>query len=92
MKKKALITGAVLVAAWLALLLGGGRVLVQETKVEPGATFVVEGCGDVGASDHTSLVCRYFTGRSVVTSVYWYAPNGVMGKDECPILVASRTA
>lgn len=85
-----LIAIGVVAAAWLTFLAFGARVLIGETLVEPGTSFVVQGHGDVGDSKQASLVCRYFTGRSVVTSVFWYSPNNVMGKDECPILTRAQ--
>ncbi len=68
------------------LLLSGRRVLISETKVHPGETYAVEGYGNVGAATQASLVCRYFTGRSFQTSVFWYSPNGILGRDSCPFI------
>ena len=67
-----------------ALLLSGQRVLVYEHIAKPGENYVVPEHGDLGESKHPSLHCRYFTGRSFVDSVYWYAPNNIGGKDSCP--------
>lgn len=59
------------------------RILVSETKVQPGTTFVDPEFGDLGKEGQASLVCRYFTGRSVRTHAYWYSPNNMFGKDQC---------
>lgn len=75
------------IAASLALLVSGRRVLIWETKVTPGDRYVISEYGDLGAAQQASLVCRYYTGRSVLTSVHWYSSNGLMGKDQCPFLV-----
>jgi hypothetical protein len=70
----------------LVLLLTGNRVLIWETKVEPGQSFIVEGWGDLGSNKQASLVCRYFTGRGVVSDVMWFSPNNILGRDSCPFL------
>lgn len=49
----------------LLLLVFNLRVLVGETKVQPGQTFIVEDHGDLGHAQQGTLACRYFTGRSV---------------------------
>ncbi|MBL8690929.1 MAG: hypothetical protein JNL04_17630 [Rhodospirillaceae bacterium] len=59
------------------------RLLVWETKVTPGDTYVVKG-NDLGKSQQPSLVCRYFTGIDVVTQVMAYQPSS--GNGGCPIL------
>ena len=64
------------------------RMLVWETKVVPGERYEVAGVGDVGKSSHPSLVCRYFTGRSIAIKVVAYEPAS--GKtDTCPFLAAN---
>ncbi|MRD49680.1 hypothetical protein GHT07_20615 [Caenimonas koreensis DSM 17982] len=70
----------------LVLLLSDRRILVYEHKVNPGESFVEGEWGDLGKASQSQLVCRYFTGRSVQTTVYWHAPNNIMGKDQCPFL------
>ncbi len=70
----------------LSLLVSGRRVLVHEIKVSPGEHYVVPEHGDLGASQQASLVCQYFTGRSIVVSVFWYSSNNVLGKDQCPFI------
>lgn len=77
------IVGAVL----LLLLVFDLRVLIGETKVQPGQKFLIEDYGDLGHNQQGTLVCRYFTGRSVKTIVFWYSPSNVLGKDECPFLI-----
>lgn len=59
------------------------RMLVWETKVTPGDTYVVRG-HDLGRSSQPQLVCRYFTGVDVVTQVMDYAPSA--GSGSCPFL------
>jgi hypothetical protein len=59
------------------------RLLLWETKVTPGDTYVVKGV-DVGKSQQPSLVCRYFTGVDVVTKVITYKPAD--GSGSCPFL------
>lgn len=88
MKLRALLIAviSVLVIAWLALLVSDGRLLLSETKVEPGQDFVVPEWGNVGKAGQASLVCKYFTGRSTVMRVFWYSPNNILGKDACPLL------
>lgn len=74
------------VAIWLMLLLTDTRVLISETKVNPGQKYIVEEHGDLGANNQSTLVCRYFNGRKILTSVLWYSPNNFLGKDSCPFL------
>ncbi len=59
------------------------RLLVWETKVTPGDTYVVKGA-DIGKSQQPQLVCRYFTGVDVVTKVMTYQPSS--GSGSCPFL------
>ena len=72
----------------VALLVSGRRVLISETKVNPGDTYVVEDYGNLGAASQASLVCRYFTGRNTQTRVLWYSPNNILGRDSCPFMDA----
>lgn len=72
----------VLISAFL--LLSGRRLLVWETRVNPGDNYVVAGWGNLGTAGQAQLACRYFTGRSVVTHVLWYSPNNFLGRDQCP--------
>jgi hypothetical protein len=67
MRKRIVSTVVLLALACLALLVTGTRVLIWETKVEPGQTYAIEGWGELGGFVGTSfLVCRYFTGRKIV--------------------------
>jgi hypothetical protein len=68
----------------VTLLIAGQRVLINQTLVQPGTSYVVPGYGDVGKSAQGSLVCRYFTGRNFTDNVLWYSDNNVTGRDECP--------
>ncbi len=72
------------------LLASGNRLLIYEHKVNPGEEYVVFEHGDLGAAQQASLVCRYFTGRSVLTSVFWYSPDNLMGKDQCPFITSEK--
>lgn len=85
-KKIAITLLVILASICLLLLISSKRVLVWETKVEPGEIYVLPEWGDLGKAQQAQLVCRYFTGRSIKLSVYWYSPNGIMGKDQCPFL------
>jgi hypothetical protein len=76
----------ILFSAIIYLLISGNRVLLSETKVEPGQNYVVSDWGNLGKAEQASLVCKYFTGRSVKISVYWYSPNNLLGKDQCPFV------
>lgn len=82
------ILGAAIVAE-LVLLLGGYRLLVREDLVKPGQTYVLDGWGNLGTAQQAQLVCFYFTGRSILPTVFWYSQNGIMGQDECPFIVAA---
>ncbi len=85
-RRVALVVFASLIGCEVAILVLGFRVLVSETRVEPGQTYIVEGWGNVGAAQAPSLVCRYFTGRSVRPHVLWYSANNIMGADQCPFI------
>lgn len=86
-KRRALIALGIAFAFVITLLVSDRRVLVWETRIHPGQTYVVGEWGDLGKASASSLVCRYFTGRSVLTTVYWHSPNNIMGRDQCPFLV-----
>ena len=79
-----LVIGALLCAT---LLISGNRVLVYEKIVNPGDYYLVVDYGDLGKSDQGSLVCRYFTGRSVLTRVFWHSSDSIFGKDQCPFIL-----
>jgi len=63
------------------------RLLLWQTKVIPGETYEVAGYGDLGKSRQPSLVCRYFTGLGIETTVEAYAPGGPPAGDFCAFLV-----
>lgn len=90
-RRIALGVAAVLLVAELALLVSGAKVLVWEDRVRPGGKpYFVEGYGNLAKDSPGSegnLVCRYFTGRGVVTRVLWYSPNNFMGADQCSFIV-----
>lgn len=80
-------TAVVLLLGAVTLLISGNRILISEQRVPAGQPVWEDGYnGD--KADQDQLVCRYFTGRSVKTTVFWHSPNGVMGKDECPFLLS----
>ena len=58
--------------------------LLEEKVIRPGESYVVEDYGDLGESQHPSLVCRYSFRGTERTRVYWYSPNDVLGKSYCP--------
>jgi hypothetical protein len=85
---KAVLVGlAVAVLFCATLLFSGSRILVYEVKVNPGEAYGVDGYGDLGKSSQGSLVCRYFTGRSILTRVFWYSSDNGFGKDQCPFIL-----
>lgn len=84
MKKALFLIVIGVLAASAALLITGKRILLSETEVKPGDSYFVPDYGNLGESTSASLVCKYFTGRSVLTRVFWYSPNNIVGKDECP--------
>ena len=71
----------------LVLLFSGARVLFFEQKVNPGDFYEVPDYGNLGKMNGSSWVCRYFTGRSVITSVFRHSSNNFMGRDQCPFFV-----
>lgn len=83
----ALICAVSFVVFSIGLLVTGARVLVWEAKVDPGQTYIAGEWGDLGKAQSPSLVCRYFTGRSIKMTAFWYSPNNIMGRDSCPFLV-----
>lgn len=78
------IAGGILLAN-LALLISDYRVLINERIVRPGQHLVVGEWGDLGKNGASSIVCTYWTGRSVTPIVWWYG-GGFMSKDSCPFL------
>ena len=63
-KEIAIILLVILVSICLFLLISSKRVLVWETRVEPGEIYTLPEWGDLGKAQQTQLVCRYFTGRA----------------------------
>lgn len=70
----------------LIILFSGYRILLSETRVNPGDTHHVAGYGNLGDSGKASLVCRYFTGSDIKTDVFWYSPGNILGRDACPFI------
>ncbi len=68
---------------------GSGR-LVQQRGIQPGEKLALEDWGDLGKSESASLVCRYFTGLRTTTSVFWYSPSNVLGRDSCTFVSRER--
>lgn len=71
----------------LLLLVTDTRVLVWEKRVRPGDHYVVPEYGDLASERDASLVGYYFNGRGLVTRVYRYAPNNILGRDACPFIL-----
>jgi hypothetical protein len=84
--------GLILVVGFVAfeafLLVGGYRILVDEERVRVGEHLIVEGWGDLAERKQASLVCRYFTGLSVEPHVFDFSRNGMLGRDNCPLILA----
>jgi hypothetical protein len=76
---------AIVIVADIALLLSGYRILINERIVRPGERYIAGQWEDVGKNQAPSIVCWYWTGRSMKPIVWWYG-NGFMSKDECPFL------
>jgi hypothetical protein len=90
-KPRGLVGLAIAVLFCATLLFSGSRILVYEKMVNPGDYYVVADYGDLGKSDQGSLVCRYFTGRSILTRVFWHSHNDSFGKDQCPFILDEST-
>ncbi|KPA16066.1 hypothetical protein MHK_003694 [Candidatus Magnetomorum sp. HK-1] len=78
-----------LVIALLYLLLNftNTKILLSETKINPGQDYSLEDYGNLGEDNQASLVCNYFNGRKTLKKVFWYSPNNVFGKDSCPFVL-----
>jgi len=85
--KKIAILIIILVVIYILFLLSGIKILIKENRVNPGDKYIVEDYGDLGESKQTSLACKYFNGRKIVTRVFWYSSNNIMGRDSCPVLL-----
>lgn len=72
----------------LLLLITDRRILVYESTVYKTESVYVKDKGfvDVFSAQKKYLDCTYFTGRTLVTTSFWYASNNIMGKDSCPFL------
>lgn len=86
---KALVGIIILIVSicWVYLLVSDSKLLLSETKVNPGGQLYVEGYGNLGANKQASLVCKYFNGRKLMQKVFWYSPNNFMGRDSCPFIL-----
>ena len=89
--KAVLVSLAIAVLFCATLLFSGSRILVYEVKVNLGDAYGVDEYGDLGKSSQGSLVCRYFTGRSILTREFWHSPNDSFGKDQCPFILDEST-
>ena len=78
---------AISLGAWLILFLSGKGVLISQHKVQPGDRYHVDGWGDVGKAKQASLVCTYFLGTHSRKQVFWYSPNGLFGRADCPTVI-----
>ena len=76
-----------LVILWLTLILSGKGVLISQHRVSPVETYKVPDWGDLGKAQQQQLACRYFVGTRVRWEVFWYSPNGFMGRADCPVFV-----
>lgn len=86
--QRLLVWGIIFVASgWIALFLSGKGILIDQEKVDPGEQRIVEGWGDVGEADQASLVCTYFVATRTRQQVFWYSPNGMFGRADCPTLI-----
>ena len=75
-----------LVGGSLILLLTGNRILVGERLINKGERIPEEDNRLIEEHDQAVLVCKYFTGRSVLPRILYYSSNGIMGADSCPFL------
>jgi len=85
--KKRHIFGGIAISVWLLILVTDTKVLVWQTKINPGDSYHHEDYGDLGKNKQASLVGYYFNGRGIVSRVYWYSPNNMLGRDSCPFLL-----
>lgn len=68
----------------LVLLITDRRILVYEEKIyEKVSSGLID-----PFNEPKYLNCKYFTGRTFVTTTFWYASNNIMGKDSCPFLTS----
>ena len=71
---------------WMFLHAADMRILVGEQIVHAGEPLALDGWGDLGRSNSSVILCRYFTGTSVSTHMFWYAPDSTFGSDRCRLL------
>jgi hypothetical protein len=86
MVKKILYFAVSILFISISLLVSDKLVLVSEKKINPGESYIVLG-DNLGDYKSSTLACKYFSGRSILTKVFWYSPNNIFGKDECPFLL-----
>ena len=78
---------ASIAAVWFIVLVTDTKVLLWQTKVKKGQYYYVEEHGDLGKSNQSTLVGRYFNGRGIITKVFWYSSNNIFGRDSCPFVL-----
>jgi hypothetical protein len=76
-----------LLFVYFLILISNTKLLISGIKIEPGEKYYVHDYGDLGSSKQASLYCRYFNGRQVLTRVFWFSPNNILGKDSCPVIL-----
>ena len=78
---------ASIAAVWFIVLVTDTKVLLWQTKVKKGQYYYVEEHGDLGKSNQSTLVGRYFNGRGIITKVFWYSSNNIFGRYSCPFIL-----
>ena len=71
---------------WVIILVTDTGIFISEVRVRSGEDYYIEDYGNLGDDDQDSLVCKHFNGRKVLTSVFWYSPNNILGRNSCPFL------
>lgn len=66
------------------LLVVDRRILVWEHLVGKGMAAEVPGWGKQGEG---SLICWYFTGRSLRPTIFNFSANNILGRDQCPFVI-----
>jgi hypothetical protein len=74
------------VAFGLVLSVTDRHVLLQESKLDRGQTYELRGHGTVDAKNHETIVCYYFTGYSIDSTVLQYTPSNFPRPESCPFL------
>ena len=89
MRLGAFITLAIIFAIGLEfhLIVFDRRVLLHQRTVYPGEHYEAGAWGDLGRSEQASMACTYFTGRGLALNVFWYSPDNILGRDQCPFLL-----